>query len=111
MLASMADDPADQRWSSYRAHAFGTNVKMWTPHPEYRAPGATKSPRMAAYRGLFDSALDKGAIKEIRKALNTGPFLGNERFRTEIEQLPGQRRQYLNRGPKPKARRQEEFLL
>ncbi|MGD2130989.1 MAG: transposase, partial [Lysobacterales bacterium] len=105
--AGMVDDPADYLWSSYRAHAFGTNVKMWTPHSEYRALGSTKSLRMAAYRRLFDSELDKGTIKEIRKALNTGLVLGNERFRNEIEQLTGQRQQHLKRGPKPKTQRED----
>ena len=29
--AGMVEDPADYLWSSYRAHAFGIDVRMWTP--------------------------------------------------------------------------------
>lgn len=62
----MVIDPANYLWSSYRAHAFGINVKMWTPHPEYLALGSTKASRMAAYRRLFDAQLEKDTISEIR---------------------------------------------
>jgi putative transposase len=101
--AGMVDHPADYPWSSYRAHAFGTDVKMWTPHPEYEALGSTKSLREAAYRRLFDSELDKNTINEIRTALNTGLVFGNERFLDEVERLTGQRQRHLKRGPKPKT--------
>jgi putative transposase len=101
--AGMVDDPADYPWSSYRAHAFGTDVKMWTPHPEYEALGSTKPLREEAYRRLFDSELDKNTIDEIRTALNTGLVFGNERFLDEVERLTGQRQRHLKRGPKPKT--------
>lgn len=51
--AGMVNDPADYLWSSYRSHAFGIKVKMWTPHSEYMALGATRSSRTAAYRNLL----------------------------------------------------------
>lgn len=101
--AGMVMDPANFPWSSYRAHAFGINVKMWTPHPEYLVLGSTQASRMAAYRRLFDEQLEKDTISEIRRAANTGLVLGNERFRTEVERLTGQRQHHLKRGPKPKS--------
>ena len=102
--AGMVIDPADYLWSSHRAHALGINVKMWTPHPEYRVLGSTKVSRMSAYRRLFEDELEKDTISEIRKAANTGLVWGNERFRAEVERLTGQRQHHLKRGPKPKPR-------
>lgn len=100
--AGMVSDPADYTWSSYRAHAFGHVAKMWQPHPEYRALGQSASTRMSAYRRLFTHTMDEDLITDIRKALNTGLVLGNEKFRREVEQLTGQRQFHLKRGPKPK---------
>jgi len=102
--AGMVDDPADYLWSSYRAHAFGVQVRMWTPHPEYQALGPTRYLRLTAYRDLFESDLDKAFVDEVRNAANTGLVLGSERFRSEVEQLTGQRQRHLKRGPKPKAK-------
>jgi len=102
--AGMVDDPADYLWSSYRAHAFGVQVRMWTPHPEYQALGPTRFLRLTAYRDLFESDLDKAFVDEVRNAANTGLVLGSERFRSEVEQLTGQRQRHLKRGPKPKAK-------
>ena len=36
--AGMVKDPGDYRWSSYRAHAFGVNVGLWTPHKPIPGP-------------------------------------------------------------------------
>ena len=52
--AGMVDDPADYLWSSYRAHALGIRPKMWKPHAQYLALGATRASRMKAYRQLFE---------------------------------------------------------
>jgi putative transposase len=109
--AGMVKDPSDYSWSSYRAHALGADVEMWTPHAEYLALGANKASRMTAYRNLFRYELEQELITEIRNASKTGMVLGNERFRKEIEQLTGQRQHHLKRGPKPKTRRDKEFLL
>lgn len=67
----MVVDSANYLWSSYRAQAFGINVKMWTPHPEYLVLGSTKVSRMAAYRILFEEELEKDTISEVRNAANT----------------------------------------
>ena len=105
--AGMVDDPADYLWSSYRAHAFGVKVRMWTPHDEYQAMGSTEYLRMVAYRDLFEGELDQDILGEIRSAANTGLVLGNERFRTQVEQLTGQRQRHMKRGPKPKRKSKE----
>ena len=68
---------------------------------------------MLAYRNMIRHELDTELISEIRNAANTGLVLGAERFKTEIEQLTGQRQHQLKRGPKSKAKPHpnEEFLL
>ena len=85
--AGMVNDPADYIWSSYRAHALGVKVKMWTPHSEYLALGPTSASRLLAYRKLVGEELGSELISEIRKAANTGLVLGNDCFKREVEQL------------------------
>jgi putative transposase len=50
--ARMVRDPAQYRWSSYRAHALGESIDWLAPHPIYDALGATPAERQAAYRAL-----------------------------------------------------------
>ena len=109
--AGMVDDPAHYLWSSYRAHAFGQQPRMWQAHPEYLSLGQTRHSRQSAYRKLFADHLSNERIMEIRHAINTGLVLGNARFRAEAEQLTGQRQHHLKRGPKPKTTASPEFLL
>ena len=77
---------------------------MWTPNPDYQALGSTRLRKQTAYRRLCEGEPDKGVIGEIRGAANTGLAMGSERFRSEVEQLTGQRQRHLKRGPKPKAK-------
>ncbi len=100
--AGMATDPGDYAWSSYRAHALGCDVHMWTPHAEYLTLGHNKPSRTNAYRAMFTSELEQELVSEIRHAANTGLALGNDKFKEEIQQLTSQRQQHLKRGPKPK---------
>jgi putative transposase len=111
--AGMVTDPADYSWSSYRAHALGCHVKMWSPHNEYLALGTSKLTRSAAYQALFRNKLDQDLVENIRCAANFGLALGNDKFKEEVESLTGQRQYHLKRGPKPKPKfhSKEEFLL
>ncbi len=59
---------------------------------------------MKAYRELFKYQLDKEELVQVRKAVNQGMALGNDRFKQEIEQLSGRRVTALRRGPKPKSK-------
>ncbi len=83
--AIMVENPAGYRWSSYPANALGRIDELVTPHPLYRALGASAAARYAAYRELFSAHLDPDTLKAIRTATCTGTVLGNERFRDEIE--------------------------
>jgi putative transposase len=100
--ADMVDDPANYRWTSYRANALGQTSTILTPHPLYQSLGASNEERQSAYRALFRPQLDDEAISDIRLALNQSQPLGNERFYQQIEQMTGQRRESKPRG-RPRA--------
>jgi putative transposase len=106
--AAIVEDPSDYSWSSYRAHALGVKMKLWTPHQEYLALGSTQASRSITYRKLVEEDFGTELISEIRNAVNTGLVLGNNRFRRKVEDLTGQRLHHLKRGPKPKAKRRLE---
>lgn len=55
--ARMCADPADYPWSSHAANAFGRDDVVVPPHPNYRALGATREERCAAYRAIAMEAL------------------------------------------------------
>lgn len=97
--AAMCADPADYRWSSYRANALGEAQSWLTPHPLYATLGLDEATRLAAYRALFDQVLPERTVADIRLALNQTQPLGNSRFLDAIEQATGQRRE-----PKPRGR-------
>lgn len=88
----MVQDPADYVWSNHRANAFWQRVKMWSPHEEYLALGNGEKRRLKAYQQLFVNKIGSEFITEIGHALNTGLVLGNDRFRTEVEKLTGNRK-------------------
>lgn len=89
--AGMVEQPAEYRWSSYRANAQGEANALLSAHPIYRVQGLDKESRMAAYRELFRFELELGLVDEIRQATNGNFVLGNSRFVAEIEQVLGRR--------------------
>lgn len=97
--AGMCTDPAQYRWSSYRANALGESNGLLTPHALYAALGDGLEPRLRAYRDLFNTVLPEQTISNIRLALKQTQPLGNSRFFDVIEQVTGQRRE-----PKPRGR-------
>lgn len=50
---------------------------------------------------MFKAELDRELVAEIRQAANTGLALGNDRFKTQVERLTGQRQHHCKRSPKP----------
>lgn len=99
--AGMVVDPADYRWSSYRAHAFGKIVPMWKPHTEYLALGATAQDRTSVYRQFVAQRLSEQTISAVREALKKGLVLGDDRFKKQVERVTGVRQHHLKRGPRP----------
>ncbi|MDH5184493.1 MAG: transposase [Gammaproteobacteria bacterium] len=100
--AGMAQLPEEYAWSSYQANGVGKAIKLCTPHPIYKSLGRTVQSRTASYRELFRYHLEPELVGQIRKSVNQGMALGNDRFKVEIERLAGLRASVLKRGPKPK---------
>ncbi|NLV87672.1 MAG: transposase [Clostridiales bacterium] len=100
--AGMVPHPELYCWSSYCAHALGKAIRLWTPHPQYLALGATPTERCEAYRlGLQQTAgLKDIQAQAIRYSLNHEIALGNNRFREEIEHLTGVRQKVHQAGRK-----------
>ena len=96
--ASMVGDPADYRWSSYRANALGEANALLSPHPLWFALGQGDVQCQAAYRELFRTAQERAPIAELRMALNQSQPIGNARFYAEIEATTGQHRELRKRG-------------
>ena len=96
--AGMVNDPADYRWSSYRANGLGQDNPSLTPHPVYLEIAQDASERQAAYRHFFRPQLDDDAIADLRLALNQSLPLGNSRFHQQIALTLGERREARPRG-------------
>ncbi len=105
--ASMVTHPSKYPWSSYHYNAQGNDNSCITPHPLYLSLGYDKQQRQSAYRQLFKSHIKMQTIEEIRFATNKSWVLGNDRFKSIIEQK-------LKRSVSPKARggdrKSDEFI-
>lgn len=100
--AGMVESPGAYRWSSFSANGRGKEIACWTPHPLYLSLGNTPSERASMYRSQFRGHIDQAELEDIRKAINQGMALGNERFKNEIEALSGRRVVQRKRGPPAK---------
>lgn len=96
--AGMVASPEEYPWSSHRANAQHAPDSLLTPHPLYLALGVTPEARSVAYQTLFAAHLDQDLVRNVRACLNTGTPLGNDRFRSEVEQVLGVRVGYSTRG-------------
>lgn len=95
--AGMVARPEAYHWSSYRCNALGEPDSLVTPHELYLRLAGSAAQRCIAYRALFGTALEAGAVAAIREATNKAWVLGDDRFRLEIEDL-------LKRQAAPKPR-------
>jgi putative transposase len=82
--AALVKHPADYRWSSHSANAFGAEDVLVTAHERYVALGSTSSTRQNAYSALFRAALEPSIIANVRDATNCGWALGSAEFQNEI---------------------------
>lgn len=96
--ANMVAHPADYQWSSYRYNAYGENNDLVTEHDVYLSMDPEKESRQIAYRNLFESALPKKLLHEIRNAANFSMPLGENRFKQQIEQTLNRSLGYAKRG-------------
>ena len=74
--ARMVETPADYRWSSHQANAFGRNSPLITPHLIYKSLGADSLACHTAYQGLFNETLSNALLDEVRQASNGNGRLG-----------------------------------
>lgn len=96
--AGLVAHPSSYPWSSHAANAGGEYDPIVTPRAEYDALGPDAASRHAAYRALFDSALDESTMNAIRGATNGGWALGSRRFRDEVASLAKRRTHPLRAG-------------
>ena len=100
--AGMVASPADYRWSSHRANAYGAHDTLITPHPMFAALAECVDERHDIYRRFFGQPLAQDAVQSIRDATQFEWALGDQHFRRRAAQLTGRRgeRLPLGRGKK-----------
>ena len=81
VAASMVENPADYRWSSFRCNAMGSDDPRVTRHELCNRLGATQEERQACYLHPFDHGVDLDEIKRIRTAAEFSMPLGSDRFK------------------------------
>lgn len=83
--AGMVDHPAAYPWSSYAYNALGKANELVVEHELYKRLGNSGRLRCEAYRDLFNAAVPKETIEEIREATNKSWVLGSDFFKERIE--------------------------
>ena len=84
--ARMVDAPDEYRWSSYHRNALGVSDRLITPFALYEELGARPVDREAAYRALFDDPLTQETLDAIRFATKTRGIVGDNDFRSLVEE-------------------------
>jgi putative transposase len=75
--AGLVSDPAEYRWSSYRANALGIEDQLIVPHSLYLALGESADSRQRSWRELCREALPPDQLFEIRDDVCRGRVLGD----------------------------------
>lgn len=100
--AGIVHQPAEYRWSSYRANAWSEFSSLLTPHTQYINLAKNVEQRQLAYRDLFRYQLKSDLIDEIRYATNGNYALGSEAFKDQVTTMIG-RRAAPGRSGRPKT--------
>jgi putative transposase len=108
--ARMVAEPADYRWSSHRANAFGDDDAVVTPHLSFVALAPSAKEQREVYRRSFGQPLPEDTVKAIRDATQFEWVLGGASFRTHIEGWTGRRADRLPMG-RPRADREPKSRL
>jgi putative transposase len=82
--AGIVANPADYRWSSFRANAHGDVDELIEPHPNFLCLGNAPCQRHVAYRDLFRGTVSNHDLHAIRTATQNGWAIGGEVFRRRI---------------------------
>jgi putative transposase len=89
--AQMVSYPAEYRWSSHRANAYGEADEVLSPHEVYLQMGRSDVERQAAYRELFRDCLSGELVDQLREATNGGFCFGRDRFQREVSEMLSRR--------------------
>jgi len=89
--AGMVADPAQYRWSSYRANAQGEADPLVDPHEVYLALGVDSASRQAAWREMFQEEIASELVNMIRRATNGNFALGSSQFTDQVASVLGLR--------------------
>src|SRR5262245_30399609 len=108
--ARMVPHPGDYPWSSYHAHASGTEDALISDHAVYNALGRNPAGRQARYRELFGSQLSEEFVDALRKATKGGWALGDDRFKQQIAKAIGRRAGAMPKGRPPNPRKDARQL-
>ena len=87
--AGMVRAPGDYSYSSYCHNANGKPDELVSRHPVYQSLAKTPEQRQTAYRALFSTVIDLDTLLTIRETINTCRILGNDKFKDQIEAMPG----------------------
>ena len=87
--AAMVAAPAEFPWSSHRFYAEDRPDDAVTPHRIYRGLGRDADARRAAYLSLFEEAMARETLQQIRHCVNYGWALGAGSFCDRLEQASG----------------------
>lgn len=102
--AQMANHPSEYRWSSYHHNALGAVNLLITPHYQYEKLGFNPEERQRAYIELFKGDLNNKIIHEIRQASNKGCVLGDDLFKSSLENQLGRKVVVENKGGDRKSK-------
>jgi REP-associated tyrosine transposase len=102
--AGMVPHPGAYRWSSYDANVGLAEDPLLTPHVEYLALGLDHRASRAAYRGLFDDALDPTLVKAIREATQGGYPLVGDAMKDRLARQAKRKLERCKPGPAPARR-------
>ena len=73
------NDPADWRWSSYRAHALGTDDPILDLHELYLALGDTARQRQENYQAMVAARIEEKGLRR-EPVFTSGVILGSKSF-------------------------------
>jgi putative transposase len=109
--AEMVNHPAGYLWSSYAVNSGARSDPFLAEHAEFSALSAESGKRHAAYRGLFDGAMDEALLEAIREATNGGFPLASEHFKTSVLAPLGWKLGPAKPGPRANSHPDPELVL
>jgi putative transposase len=78
--SGLTDRPEKYPWSSYRAHAFGREDGLLSPHPLYAALGTTDAVRQEGWRTICAAPIPAADLDRVRQAVHAGHAIGEPVF-------------------------------